>query len=317
MAGQPNTPLSTGSTALSNAATAALALGNLILVVPTIANSLNNNIQGYQPQLPPKSDGTPSQAAQPKYFLFDYEGEQSIELTSDITDHFIEDNSSIQDNIALKPVKVTTKGFVSELNDIAPTVLQPLKTVVQKLTALNAYAPAISATAQIAYNEAFFAYQTALSAANSSVQAWSSLSQSKQQLLQGNEFTNPFNFNTSLFATQTRQQIAFQGFYGYWISRTLFSIQTPWAIFKNMAIEKLRPIQSEDSQSFSTFEITFKQIRTVQSALIPPKSAVAQGRLNPQSQALVNNGTNTAQDSISLMQGVTGPTSASFSSLLA
>ena len=46
---------------------------------------------------------------------FDYTGEVKIESTSDITDHYMEDNTPTQDHIALAPRRVTLKGIVGEL----------------------------------------------------------------------------------------------------------------------------------------------------------------------------------------------------------
>lgn len=304
-------PISTGSAALSNATSAAQALGNIALVVPSIANGFAQS-GAYQPQNPPSATGQPSQLPQPRAFVFDFDGEQSVEFMSDITDHYIEDNTSIQDNIALKPVKIMTRGFISELNDIPPFFLQIARTIAQKLTAVSAYAPSVSETAQIAYNQAFQAYQTAISVANSAVSAWSSTS-TKSPALTGSEFSGSgLASSFSTISTQSRQQIAFQILYGYWITRTLFTIQTPWAVHANMAIERVRMVQSEDTPTISTCECAFKQIRTVQSAV---SSNNSQGRLSTDSQSQVALGTSTPQSDISLGTGLTGPTSSSYSGL--
>ena len=284
-----SSPISSASSVLSNVTTTAANLGNLALVVANAASKTT----GYQPQNPPNSDGTPSKLLQPSAFIFDYEGEQTTELVSDITDHFIEDNTALQDQIALNPVRVTTKGFVSELNNVIPSILQPLKTITQALTSINAYAPAVSATAQIAFDQAFQAYQIATNAYNSAVSAWSSLSGSGTSVISG-------NFPIAKQPGQNKQQTAFQLFYGYWYNRTLFTIQTPWAIFQNMAIEKLRPIQSEDTRTFTTFECTFKQIRTAQTATSLPQSAKSQGRLSNQSSSVTSQGTSTPPSRLSL-----------------
>ncbi len=38
-------------------------------------------------------------------FVFDYAGEVSSELHADITDHYTEDNTVVQDHIALNPIR--------------------------------------------------------------------------------------------------------------------------------------------------------------------------------------------------------------------
>lgn len=238
---------------LSTITTTATALSNLILVSP-------QNTIGYQPMNPPNPDGTPSTAALPPAFLFNYEGEQKAQLQSDITDHFIEDNTALQDQIALKPVIITTHGFIGELNDIAPPALQAVKTIADKLTIVSAYTPVLSASALEAYNTAFQVYQTAQNAVNSAVSAWSSINGTGgESVISGNS-----NFPIATEPNQNKQQQAFQQLFGYWNARTLFTIQTPWAIFQNMAILSMTPVQDSDDAYITTFEMSFKQMRFAQ-----------------------------------------------------
>lgn len=264
--------------ALTSITNVAQALGNLILVTP-------QSVVGYQPQTP----NTVLNVGSPQYtqpaILFNYEGENTSQIESDITDHFVEDNTSVQDQISLKPVVITTQGFVGELNDVPPNqFFRAAQVAAQKLTALGAYAPQLSATALIAYNEALFAYQLANSLKTSAVATWSSVSGTGgTSVISGNGIQAQPN--------QTQQQKYYQQFYGYWSSRTLFTVQTPWAIFTDMAILKLRALQSAETNVITDFEITFKQIRyaKVLSDTIDP--ANTQGRLIQQSGSVVNMGT--------------------------
>lgn len=276
--------------ALSNVTTAATALSNIILVSPQTTT-------GYQPQNPPNPDGSPSTSKPPPALLFNYEGEQTALLESDITDHFIEDNTAIQDQIALKPEIITTHGFIGELNDVTPPALKLLKTAADKLTVISAYTPGISVTALNAYNEAFLLYQTASSVADSAIAAWSSLTGTGGTSVIGST-------GISSFKNQTKQQIYFQQFYGYWRNRTLFTIQTPWAIFQNMAIRSLRAIQDAETRVITDFEVQFKMIRTAKTATTPGITQTLQGRATTQSSGLVDLGTSTPVSSISLTTGL-------------
>lgn len=269
---------------ISNAATAALSLSNLVLVTP-------KETIGYQPKLPLNADGTVSTKQQPPTFLFDFEGAQSLDLQSDITDHFREDNSPIEDNIALRPETYTTRGFIGELNNIPPAALQIVREVASRLTTITAYAPQVSATAALAYARAFAAYQLAQNVKNTAVAAWSSISSAVGA-------TSPL---------QTKQQKAFQQFYGYWRNKTLFTIQTPWGIFDNMAILKLRVEQDEDTNMVTSFDLTFKMIRTVSSRIIEQGfgSTALDGRAASQSSSLTDYGTGTLGPAESLDSGIT------------
>lgn len=259
---------------LAAATTTATALSNLILVSPQA-------VIGYQPQNPQSSDGTTSQ--NPPALLFHYEGEQSVALTSDITDHFVEDNTTIQDQIALRPEIITTQGFIGELNDVAPKVLAPLKVIADKLTVVDAYTPALSTTALIAYNEAVLAYSLAQNVSNSATAAWSSIN----------------NGNPNV---QTKQQVMFQQFYSYQKNRTLFTVQTPWAVFNNMAIQSLRAVQDADTRMITTFEVTFKAMRFASTIVANNQADPAnfQGRSAQQAAGVTDLGTSTPVSSVSL-----------------
>lgn len=287
---------------LSTATTAATALSNLVLVSPNLTI-------GYQPMNPSNPDGSPSTAPLPDSFLFHYEGEQTATMDSDITDHYIEDNTAIQDQIALRPVMITTQGYIGELNDVVPKLLSPLYSIAQNLQIVSAYTPALSATALIAYNEAFQLYQVAANAANSAISAWSSIS--------GTGGTNVIADDSviEINPVQNKQQTAFQQFYGWWVNRYFFTLQTPWAIFENMVIKTIRPIQSAETNVITTFECTFKQIRTASSALTPPQSAVSQGRLSQQSSDVTNQGTSTPPSSTSSSSALGGSFGSSFPSI--
>lgn len=236
-----------GITAITAVTNAAGALGNLILVTP-------QTVIGYQPQNA-SINGVLQPYTQPA-ILFHYEGEQTSTIESDITDHYVENNTPVQDHIALKPVMITTQGFIGDLNDLAPNAyFAAAQIAAEKLTILSAYTPALSATALLAYNEAVFAYNTVNNLADSAVATWNSINGETggESVITGSTFTSESN--------QSPQQKYYQQFYGYWNSRALFTVQTPWAIFTDMAIMSIKAIQGADTTTITDFECTFKQIR--------------------------------------------------------
>lgn len=240
---------------LSNLTTSAAGLSSLLLVTPIA--------QGFQPQattvsLPYKAPSFLGNT-NPKSFLFHYEGEQTVTLESDITDHYVEDNSAIQDNITVKPELITTHGFIGELNNVVPLVPAVAQQAFDKLVALSAYTPALSVSALLAYNLAVQAAQAVIDTANNAVSAWNTVGGAIGAPTLGGQTTAIAN--TEFAAVQNLQQQAFQMFYGYWRNRTLFTVQTPWAIFPNVAIKSLRAIQNADTAVITDFEVSFKVIR--------------------------------------------------------
>lgn len=239
-------------------ATAAKSLGGIILVTPNVN-------KGIQPQN--SSTNVADQNQQQKTILFDYEGENSVTLKSDITDHYSENNESLQDQIALQPTIISTQGYIGELNDVVPDLLAPIKAVADRLGPLSAYTPALSETAIIAYNQAKTAYDIAMLLRTVAVSAWGTSD------------------------NQNKQQKKYQEFQGYWKNRTLFTVQTPWAIYKNMAIDELRAVQDPDTRVLTTFEVRFKEIRFATTRVL--NSMQFQGRSAAQSSEQVNNGVST------------------------
>ncbi len=267
--------------ALAPMTTAATALSNVVLVTP-------ERTMKYQPQNLPSETGQ----AQPPSFVFHYEGEQRLTAESDIPDHYVEDNTAVQDQIALKPVIYTTRGFIGELNDVTPGFLKPLKFIANKLVPIVGYAPSLTTTGLIAYSEAFFLYQVAQNALNAAVGAWSSIG----DLLGGGDG-----------APQNKQQVAFQKLFGYQQARRLFTVQTPWASFQNMAISKLTPIQDEESDQWTNFEVAFKQIRfatTGPDGFLDSSVSIFQGQSATQAAPETNLGTSSPTESTSLADGI-------------
>lgn len=289
--------------------TAATALSNLVLVSPQATLGYQPGPNGGQNSGSVLSGLTGGLLGgpQPPALLFHYEGEQTVSLQSDITDHYVEDNTAIQDQWALKPERVTTHGFIGELNDISPKALQILKTLADKLTVINAYTPVLSTTALIAYDEAFLLYQVGANAVNAAVSAWSSINGTNGENVISSNGLQPGAFNpatASIANNQNKQQVAFQQFYGYWKSRTLFTVQTPWAVFQNMAIENVEAIQGEDTRMITDFKVTFKMIRTTTAADTNGLAPIISGRAGQQASGLTDLGTSTPAPSISVGTGL-------------
>ena len=268
-------------TALSDVTQVAKTIANVILVTPLVD-------QGIQPLAITASPDSPAGSQDLTPILFDFQGEQSVDLTSDITDHYTEDNTALQDQIALRPEVIRTLGYISELNDLTPPSLRALETAALKLTVLTAYTPELTLAAIRAYNASVTAYAVAKLGVTAAVSKWGGSS-----------------------TQQNKQQAAYLRFMGYWRERRLFKVQTPWCIFPFCAIQSVRAVQSEETRMISTFEVTFKVIRfakTVQSGFID----FGQGRFNNQAAPLLNNGNSTPAESIALADQLTASFPRSF-----
>lgn len=260
---------------------------------------------GYQPQV--------TSGSQPPALLFHYEGENVAHLQSDITDHFIEDNTAIQDQVALKPERVTVHGFIGELNDVFPVSIPNNGQISALLPNVAAFVPQLTVAGQSAINTAFAAYQTANAAKNAAVNAWGALSNIGRPGASAGTVIGSSGINVNGAAVtsvaslspQNLQQALFQQFYLYWRTRTLFTIQTPWAVFQNMAIEELRALQDESTRMITDFYISFKMLRFSTTFLQTPSGFTGVGRAGV---TTTNLGQSTPTPDISVTTGVNSVT---------
>jgi hypothetical protein len=273
-----------------------MAINSLSTNITSLSNLAVINPQkntGYQEQNAVIPPGSQEPSLNGQQYLFHIEGDNSIQLQSEITDSFIETNSAINDHIALKPERVMVNGFIGELNDVFPIAPAGFGAsfVAQKLVALAAYTPDFSASALVALNNVILAYQVAANLV-STVGQNIALGDREKYL--------------------TKQAYYFGLFYSAWRNRTLYTIQTPWNKYNNMAIESLRATQDSTTRMITDFEITFKKLRfidtTVATSIYP--ETVKSGQLAAQSSATQKQGENTLLKSAngfdSLLASITG-----------
>lgn len=223
-------------------------------------------------------------------FLFDVEGETASDLSSEITDHYLEDNVAVQDHIALKPQTVTLSGYVGELvyEGGAPSSIT-LQKAVQKLTILNSYLPTLSKAAQ--------QIQSSLSLSSLEFTPEGIASRASTLLTSPtlNNVVDLWALTKNINPAASKQQKAFTYFKALQEQKLLISLQTPFEFITNMAVMSVSAIQDEKSKYMSDFSITLKKIRTVsvRSVQFDPKKY--QNRTQQQSEPTAQLGNNQGQ----------------------
>jgi len=76
-------------------------------------------------------------------FVFDVEGSVKHDAVSDITDHYVENNTPVQDHIALKPLKITLKNYQGEIITSGTASLPSMENTNIKLWTNNFVKPII------------------------------------------------------------------------------------------------------------------------------------------------------------------------------
>lgn len=201
-------------------------------------------------------------------FLFDIQVEDAADIQSDITDHYVEDNVALQDQIALRPEMVTVRGLIGELVQASEQV----DTITEQIDALpinEQLVPEYTLEQEVEFD---------------------------QEEQDATEATDALTDNVSLegyFAARNpnsgnKQSQAFAYFYGLWKGRQLFTVDTPWGFFTDMAILSLRASQDASTKYVSDFTITFKKIRFAKEVVV--SSGQLAGRCAQQSSDQTKNG---------------------------
>lgn len=246
-------------------------------IVQTAKSGLDavQNGRNYLDQLANKYVVKPKDAIGIGGFVFDYEGETNISLQAEVTDHYAENNSVINDHYALKPVRLTFSGFVGELVQTkAQGVLGALASIQNKLTTVNAYLGKYTP-------QALGKIQKVLTQAQSTVNKLdNALARTK----------NIVGFFSKSNPAPTKQAQAYTFLESLMNSRQVFLVQTPYKFFDNMVIENLSFTQPEETKYLSDITITLKQMRFVDVQTVTANRSLFGGRAAEQRGALADKG---------------------------
>ena len=234
-----------------------------------VATYTESNVSAYINQIASQYVITPKGLKGIAGFVFDYEGEDRLTMESDITDHYAEDNTAIQDHIALRPKMIILRGFVSELTlpGVGTGLFGSLTQLQQKLGTADAYLGKY--TPQGLQN-----LQGSASKAISQVQNYANTA--SQYLNQAKNLAGLFGVGQP----PTQQAKAYQTLGALRDSFQVFGVTTPWSYFPSMSITSLVFMQPKDNKQQSDITVTMKEIRYIDYAA-GATSDILQGRAGP------------------------------------
>ena len=220
-------------------------------------------------------------------FIFDYEGETVVTHQSEITDHYSEQNTFLNDHAAQKPARITLRGFVGELVDNPNFgLLGALNTLQSKLTTLPAtlgkYTPAVA--------QKIASGLTSATTAINKVDMAISKAQNVVGLILGGT------------PAATRQQKAYRQLWSLYQANAVFTLDTPFNYFKCVIIENMTFTQDADTKQWCEISVTVKEVRFVgnpQGPGLSPQMAAQElaNRAAQQGQAQTNLGQTTGTPS--------------------
>ena len=228
-----------------------------------------------------------------KCFVFDIKKEYKLNLSSDITDHYVEDNRALQDQISIKPIILEVVGCIGEVDLAATTerwkkldpkgsgqnnekgnMFNAVDSYLGRMGSLTSFAPNLSNQAYDVYNTAKFTYSTATKVMNLD-------KQSKSANKARYAYSEVYDENV---IEATKQFTWIDWFKQRWLNRASFSIVTPYGVLDNMYIMELSASQPENTRYVTNLNIKFKEIRQAQ--IIAQAASTSQTRSNQQNKAV-------------------------------
>lgn len=197
-------------------------------------------------------------------FAFDVEAESTTRLHAEVTDHYVEDNTVINDHMAIRPSEITFKSYVGELVYLEESKAENfIQDAIQKLTILSPLLPEISDSAKIIQNK----YR------NMNVM---SLGEITGDTL--NQFRDIYALVKNLNPANEKQRQAYLYFKALMEAKTIMSYQSPFEFMTDMVITDVLAVQSADSKYIADFSITMKKIRFAKIETTDYKPEDNQGR---------------------------------------
>lgn len=198
-------------------------------------------------------------------------GNETMTLTADITDNYVENNIAYQEHIALKPKVFTISGEVGELTwfrkDESNSVIEAVE---QKLYPVVSFLPPVAKIASAAQDKALKIMGVVDSLDNFANRFWGLLSAD--------------NVNTE-------QKKCFQYLMVLWQRRVPIDIKTPYGKISNYVIQSVEFTQPDRTVDKSQVKISFKEFKTVIEKRSRVDAKKLQGRRSAQQASKQNKGT--------------------------
>lgn len=229
-------------------------------------------------------------------FQFHILNREQVEMSCDVTDHYIDTNRPVQDHIAWKPIKITMVGRNGEyFNNIVENVGHSVA-YYQVMGVINSYLPKNTNFEMIRKVKSTVSRMTGKSGIFNQIA--NTLTSNIYGVLLGALKQLNFDLIASfdeniLLDGQTNQQRAFLALQGLWRMGLPVHVTTSWREYDNMLITDVKPLR-EDNADVTEFSVTMKQIQNTQTIMTNTKTE--KERTSQQKTEPVNNGETTGKE---------------------
>lgn len=207
---------------------------------------------------------------------FGVSGSDTLTVSSDVSMHFVEDNSFINDHIALQPITYTLNGFVGEV------IYRPTSKwsnwiqsrVTDYLKPLSIISPTVSSYVG-----------TAINITNQIEENYRKFSQYAENIMKTIN-----NWQGQITYQKSNQRQVFENLLTLRDNRILVDVYTPYKTLKNMAITSIVFSQTENTKYKANIQITLQEYREVGTKTRQATKDEVDTLLKSQSGEVENNG---------------------------
>lgn len=237
-------------------------------------------------------------------FKFHIPDREQITYNSQITTHYLENNEPAQDHIANEPVRITLQGYqgeyfypVQKFEALAAAVIPTMSLIPEFMPQISAITKQVktaklnyelknqikdlySANTSSPYGQAVYDYINKGSITDS-------ITRLKSVYQNNFNSVDLFALFQNLYKFKSAQTRAFYFLEALWKSKMVFSVETSWKRFDNMAITNLTPTRDKNLD-ITDFKVSLQQINRTYSRTITVNSA---GRTSIQKSEVADKGT--------------------------
>lgn len=211
-------------------------------------------------------------------FKFNLPKREQVKMQSDITDYYTDENNPIQDHIARKPIEISMNGLQGDYFYSVNPIEDTIASITPILALVKEFLPKFPA-----------GVKQALANKYQSITGNPETPEALQSPINQKDLTkiDVFSLFQELYKLKSAQTRAFLFFEALWRSEALFTVETTWKRYDNMAIVNIMPLRDENAD-ITDFTVTFKQLNFAQTLTTSLNNYL--GRTRQELSAVANKG---------------------------
>ena len=187
-------------------------------------------------------------------FQFHVPESELVKFENEITDHYVDTGTAIQDHIVQKPITITLSGLVGDYFYSVHKISDMVALIIPTLTLVKEFVPQVAQSLGIRFSKE-------TTPKLKQIQLPGGPQAPQEAAIAKNQFNaiDLYLLFQNLYKMKSAQTRAFLYFECLWKSRALFSIETTWKRYDNMVVQSIQARRDRNAD-ITEFSITCKQI---------------------------------------------------------